>query len=387
MPAPTTVTYRRDLLGRVIATGDAANPALHGAWTYRADGSLATETLGTTGGTRTFTYDALGRPTGITEAAQALSWSYRKDGAATGPYADGNISAETVSYNASGFAAGATPPAGSTVKYAYDAYGRLTGATSTSRPALDQAATYDGDGNLATLAMAGTTQSYAYTAGTNRLSAAGGQSYTHDIAGRVTAAAGTALVRDPATGQVRKATKGATTIAFLYGPSGRQVLATSGTTRRLQVRDGSGAPLAEYEAGTGAPALAHVHGATGRIALWAPDQLHAISKDLRGSTPLPFLWGGWRRRPAKSLHVFGEGGARRATGGDGVIPDEPRRNAPARRSGIAGGAGRLFAERSRLLAWLGRDDGEWEGGATLHPPQLVAPALCYAPSSPHPRGE
>ena len=138
MPAaPASMTYRRDLLGRVIACGDAASPALHGAWTYRADGSLATEVLGTTGGTRTFTHDALGRPTGITEPAQTLSWSYRKDGAATGPYADGNISAETVSYNAASFAAGSAVPAGSTVKYAYDAFGRLTGATSTGRPALD----------------------------------------------------------------------------------------------------------------------------------------------------------------------------------------------------------------------------------------------------------
>ena len=323
MPAPP-VTSRRDLMVR-LCRAMSATPDI-GARRYRADGCLAAETLGAASPkvARAFAYDALGRPTSLDETAQTLAWSYRKDGAATGPYGDGNILAETVSYKAAGFAAGTTPPAGSSVSYAYDAFGRLTQASSTNRPALNQTAAYDGDGNLSTLATAGTTQTYAYTAGTNRLSSAGGQSYTHDAAGQVTSAAGTALVRDPVTGRVRKATKGATTIALLYGPSGRQVLATSGTTRRLQVRDGGGIPLAEYEAvGTGAAslALAHVHGTTGRIAVWTGNQTYAISTDIRGSTRLAYDAAG---KAAAWLSYRAYGTADAAATSTGALTDKLR---------------------------------------------------------------
>ena len=134
-------------------------------------------------------------------------------------------------------------------------------------------------------------------------------------------------MRDPVTGQVRRATKGANTLAFLYGTRGRQVLATSGSgataVKRLQVRDGSGAPLAEYEA-TGAGAatltLAHIQGATGRIALWASDQLYAISKDLRGSTRLAYLAG----KAAAWLNYRAYGTLDAAASSTGTLTDKLR---------------------------------------------------------------
>ena len=43
MPAPTSVLYRRDLLGRLVAAGTAADPKAFGAWSYRGDGALATK--------------------------------------------------------------------------------------------------------------------------------------------------------------------------------------------------------------------------------------------------------------------------------------------------------------------------------------------------------
>jgi RHS repeat-associated protein len=304
MPFPTTVLYRRDLLGRVVAAGDATSPALYGAWSYRADGALATETLGTGAAavTRSFAYDGLGRPASIAEPAQDLSWSYRRGGASSQPFADGRIAAETVTYKPAAFPAGAAVPPGSTIVYAYDAAGRLISARSADRPALDQAASYDGDGNLTSLSAGSASQAYAYAAGTNRLAAvtpAGGaaRAYAHDAAGRVAMAAGAALVRDPVSGQVRRATKGASSLAFFYDAGGRQVLATSGGAagaKRLQLRDGAGAPLAEYEAqGPAAAALtlAHVPGATGRIAMWASGELYGISKDPRGSLRLAYLAG------------------------------------------------------------------------------------------------
>src|SRR5215217_2374832 len=160
--SPTTVLYRRDLLGRIVAAGDGPDPKAFGAWTYNPDGSLASETLGAGAGavTRSFTYDGLGRPVRLAEPAATLDVSYRKGGAFDGatPYADGNIAAEKITYSAAAFPAGSTLPPGSTTVYAYDAWGRLTSATSADRPALNVAPAYDADGNLTTLAQAGTSR-------------------------------------------------------------------------------------------------------------------------------------------------------------------------------------------------------------------------------------
>src|SRR5215207_9533678 len=129
MPSPTTVLYRRDLLGRIVAVGDSADPAAFAAWSYNADGSVASEMLKAGGGTavtRRFAYDGLGRPVELVEPAATLDVSYRRGGAfdAGAPYANDAISAEKVSYAAGAFPAGAKP-ADSTTRYVYDA---LTGS-------------------------------------------------------------------------------------------------------------------------------------------------------------------------------------------------------------------------------------------------------------------
>jgi RHS repeat-associated protein len=303
--APTTVLYRRDLLGRIVAAGDGSDPKAFGAWSYNADGSLASETLKAGGGavTRSFTYDGLGRPVRLAEPAAALDVSYRKGGAFDGttPYADGSIAAERITYSAAGFPAGTALPPGSTTTYAYDAWGRLTGATS-DRPALNVAAAYDGDGNLTSLAQAGTSRAYAYAGATNRLATvtpAGGpaQPYAHDAAGGVTAAGGTTLVRDPATRQLQRATKGGQAVTILRdggGQAAMTVVSAAGVTRkRLTLRDGSGTPLTDHEVtGAGAASLTvtQIHGPTGRIVMWIGGTLYVVSTDLRGSTR--FLYAG-----------------------------------------------------------------------------------------------
>jgi large repetitive protein len=186
--------------------------------------------------------------------------------------------------------------------YGYDAYGRLASATSADRPALDAAAAYDADGNLTSLAQAGMSRAYAYAGNTNKLASvtpAGGpaQPYAHDAVGAVTDSGDTTLVRDPATGQARRATKAGQTVTTLRDGRGRAVLITTGTgttaTRRLTLRDGSGTPLIEHEIkGTGAASLtaAQIHGPTGRIVLWIDGALYVVSRDLRRSTR--FLYAG-----------------------------------------------------------------------------------------------
>src|SRR5215218_3919999 len=242
--SPATVLYPRDLLGRIVAAGNGSDPKAFGAWSYNADGSLASETLKAGGGavTRSFTYDGLGRPVRLAEPAATLEVSYRKGGAFDGttPYADGNVAAERITYSAAGFPTGTALPPGSTTTYAYDSWGRLTSATSADRPALNVAAAYDGDGNLTSLAQAGTSRAYSYAGTSNKLTTvtpAGSpaQSYAHDAAGAVTAAGETALVRDPVTGQAQRASKGGQAVTILRDGGGRAamtVVSAAGVTRK-----------------------------------------------------------------------------------------------------------------------------------------------------------
>ena len=142
-----------------------------GAWSYRGDGALATETLKAGEGAtiaRSFAHDGLGRPVSIDEPALTQTIAYRKDGDAAKPYADGGIAAETVAYKAAGFPSGTIPP-GSTTTYTYDGFGRLTTARSGSVRCLNVDAAYDGNGNLDSLAQAGASRAYDYHDGTNRL--------------------------------------------------------------------------------------------------------------------------------------------------------------------------------------------------------------------------
>ncbi len=293
MPPPSTVCYRRDLLGRIVAAGDEDNPSLYGSWTYRSDGQLAAETLGSGRILRTFVHDSLGRPTGITEPAQDLGWSFRHEGMDTAPFANGGISSETVSYKPAAFPAGASLPQAATVTYTYDAFGRMTHASSAQRPALDQVAAYDANGNLSSLSGGSAAQAFVYVPGTNRLASVAPagvlpRTFHQDAAGRVTTAGATRLVRDPATGRVRRARTASHVADLLAGPWGKALHVTGdGRSRRLEIGDLAGRPLVAFQAGATSVAT-HVHGATGRIALWLDGALYAISKDLRDSTRIAY---------------------------------------------------------------------------------------------------
>jgi RHS repeat-associated protein len=294
-PAPTTVLYRRDLLGRIIAAGTPADPKAFGAWSYRGDGALHTETLkagegaGVTPIERSFGYDPLGRPVSIDEPAMRLEVSYRQDGDTAHPYANGGITAETVTYHAAGFPAGAVVPSSSATAYTYDAFRRLVRASSTGRPVLNVEANYDDNGNLTSLAQTGATQTYSYDEGTSRLAkvtpdGSPARAYAHDAAGAVTDAGGAILVHDPATRRMRRGTRGKESVSVLRDGRGRIVLTIHGAAKRLTLRDGRGAIL--LDRGSASLAAAHIHGTTGRIGLWTGGGLRAVSKDLRGSTRL-----------------------------------------------------------------------------------------------------
>jgi RHS repeat-associated protein len=292
--APTTVQYRRDLLGRLVAAGTATDPNAFGSWSWRGDGALAQETLkagGTAEVMRSFAHDGLARPVSIDEPAMTQTISFRRDGDAAKPYAGGGIAAEAVTYKAAGFPAGAAPPS-STTSYTYDAFGRLTKAGSSERPALEVDASYDGNGNLGSLVQAGESRSYEYVDGTNKLDAVmvpgKKQTYAHDPSGAVTSAAGTTLVRDPATGRMRRGKKGEQSLSVLRDGRGRIALTVQGSAKRFSLRDNAGAVLWAKEGA--AAATVHVHGATGRIGLWNGTANFAVSKDLRGSTSI--LYGG-----------------------------------------------------------------------------------------------
>ena len=109
-------------------------------------------------------------------------------------------------------------------------------------------------------------------------------------------------MRDPATGQLRRATKSGATLGVLRDARGRIALATTAAGKRLVMRDAQGAILSEVE--DGGAVTTHVHGASGRIGLATGTTAYAVSKDLRGSTR--FLYGA-DGRPATWLAYLAGG--------------------------------------------------------------------------------
>ena len=293
-PSLTTISYRRDLLGRIVAAGrDAQDPAGLGAWRYNADGTVASETLA--GGVeRRFFYDGLRRPVRLSEPAFDCALSYRQDGDPAKPYSNGAISAEHVAYKPEAFAAGEVPPSPLVTSYTYDPYRRLAKATAT-RADAGLAASYDANGNLQGLAAGAATLAFAYD-DANRLrtvthSAGRQESFDHDAAGRVVRAGERVLVRAPETGQLRWGSSAAGTVSFLHDARGWPALALADGTWRLQLRDAAGSLLIEFEKGAGGaavPTLAHGHGALGLAATWLIDTLYAMAGDVRGSARIAY---------------------------------------------------------------------------------------------------
>ncbi|MBI3286313.1 MAG: RHS repeat protein, partial [Burkholderiales bacterium] len=244
-----TLSISRDGLGRITAITPPSGTALRysyvagstdarlatmsdasGAtsWAYDSNGGLTskTQTLGTVSKTLSISRDSLGRATLVTyPSGTTLAFSYSGDkvaslavngvsllsnisyaplsGSATGwrwgngaSYQrgidqDGRVASVTLGnatrsyqYDAAGQLTGHSDAGARAAAYGYDAAGRVVAYTGV---AGNQTYSYDANGNRLSSSFAGATASYTITAGTNRIAAGNGYSYSYFADGAIAA--------------------------------------------------------------------------------------------------------------------------------------------------------------------------------------------------------
>ncbi|MCH5672358.1 LamG-like jellyroll fold domain-containing protein [Streptomyces gilvus] len=166
------------------------------AYTYNADGQMATRTTtGTAGsGTSTFDYDYAGRLKSATTGSATTSYGYDANGNRT------SAGSDTATYNARneltsvtrgsatttyGYTARGTTSSitsgGSTTTYTSDAFDELTGTSAGG------SYSYDGLGRLATATSGGKNATFSYADGTNNAVSDGAQDFARDPAGALLA--------------------------------------------------------------------------------------------------------------------------------------------------------------------------------------------------------
>jgi RHS repeat-associated protein len=286
--AKLAVRMTRDLRGRVTSVGTAEAPQRFAAYAYRADSSVAKETLGAGTLSRSFAYDAMGRLATLDDPAFSVVLGYRVDGKAAGPYADGRVTAEATQWKPATFAGGNAPGAASRT-YGFDKFGRLATATSPDRPAQALQQGSDGDGNILSREVGGAKPStYDYGPGTNRLKAvtppAGAAvPLAHDQDGAVSVVGTTAIRHDGPGGRASQLRTQAASLAYQASADGERVLKRvtgEDALKRLTVRSGA-ATLMEVDS-EGRQEI-YVRGPTGLVALVVDGEDHAVSQDQRGS--------------------------------------------------------------------------------------------------------
>ncbi|MFJ9902304.1 LamG-like jellyroll fold domain-containing protein [Streptomyces sp. NPDC101152] len=224
------------------------------AYTYNADGQIATRTTtGTAGsGTSTYDYDYAGRLKSATTGSSTTSYGYDANGnrtsagSTTATYNARNQltsvtngpATTTYGYTARGTTSSVTS-SGSTTTFTSDAFDELTGTSTGSSYG------YDGLGRLTTAASGGRNATFTYADGTNNAVSDGAQDFARDPAGgllAVSAADGTGagLALTDSHGDVTgtfTATGTALTGSTAYDAYGTPT-ATSGTRTDLGYQSG-----------------------------------------------------------------------------------------------------------------------------------------------------
>ncbi len=254
-PDNRVATYTRDILGRITQVSYTVNGStsiLTQARTYRADGLLATQTVGS-GLTESRTYDQQGRMTNWTLGGETRTYTYD---------ANSNVQTRTLPTE--------------TRTYVYDPEDRLTEDRLTAGSGTTNTLVYDLNGNRTKL----NTTAYLYTANTNRLTKVGTKvvtldpsgnttqdnlsyNYTYDAAGRLKEARSGKTLKGTYTynhqHQRTRKVAGKTTTVYHYGLNGEILAETTptGTLIRAYVHDDS-APIAQVTKGT-TDTLAYLH--------------------------------------------------------------------------------------------------------------------------------
>jgi RHS repeat-associated protein len=210
-----------------------------------ADGKATSLTLN---GSTTILSNALYRPFGST-----LGWTWGNSTLAVREYdTDGKVTdvdsagLKTYSYDDAFRITGIVDGSNSALSqaYGYDNLDRLTSATGT---ALNQAWTYDANGNR--LSQGGAASStYVVSSTSNRLSSVSGavtRAYSYDLAGN-TVADGAATFTYDDSGRMVSATKGGVTAAYKHNALGQRVRKTIGSVNTYFAYDEAGRLVGEY---------------------------------------------------------------------------------------------------------------------------------------------
>jgi RHS repeat-associated protein len=265
----------RDAAGRLIGVGTPGNPDRFVSYVFGDLGEVKERRLDDGQIVQTFSYTASGQLEHMSDSKyfeQALT--YRNDG---------QISRVDVGYGDE-----ATRTVAS-YHYDYDRYGQLI------RTTADDAASdhnlqvaYDPNGNITQFTRKQSTTTYAYYAGTNRIMNVdgGGNDYTYDARGNVTAIAPrnvSSIVYDAFTAKPRCMTADGTTRCYEYGPSDERVYksGSGGALPRLYVRGAGSSLLAEV---TSAGPSLYVRGNGGLVARKDADGWVFYIRDYLGST-------------------------------------------------------------------------------------------------------
>ena len=177
----------------------------------------------------------------------AWAWGYNE----FGQLGDGTTTSRLLPVQVSGLSNVATVGAGAyhslavtggtrtqALTYDYDRLPRLTGATLVGSAAGPTTYEYDPAGNRKTRTKAGASTSYTYDKA-DRITAAGGVSYTVNAAGNLAARGSDSFAYDQAH-RLTSATVGGTTSTYTYDGDGKRASTTSGATTTRYVYDAAG---------------------------------------------------------------------------------------------------------------------------------------------------
>ena len=247
----TTATYAYDAtgkLGLLSTLTDANGRVLTHSYTNRNQLYAVSETAGTT----TYSYDAAGHETGITNPnGTTVTKVYDNAGRLTS-VTNKNSSATTLSsfsyvYNSNGLRSSVTEADSSVVNYGYDGGSRLTSETRTGTSPFSVSYTLDGEGNRLSQTSGSATTAFTYSNDdelTATSSGTGGfvNSYSYNANGEQTGRTLSGIAYSLSydyNGQISQITQGASTTSFTYDPEGRRVSRTAGGTTTKFVFSGS----------------------------------------------------------------------------------------------------------------------------------------------------
>lgn len=306
--AAYSVTYKRDMLNRIVGVGRPGDDFAFGRYGYNGHGNVATEELNASSPTariaRQMRYDALGNLIGIEDPFATYGYSYRANGADTGPYLDGSLTAESTRFNAAGFAPGQAPR---NFRYDYvnDPFARLRSASASDPDSHAPLApwnvdvnAYDADNSILALTSAGQRYDYERANDTHRVrrivatpAGATRTTYSYDAYGSVSRVAGATTIDyeyDPFTKLPRRAeVKGGPTVQYSMTADGhraiKSVRTAQGTRTALSLGIARGPYVELTRAGGPETSRRYIWGPLGLLGIDTGTDTLLLARDRLGS--------------------------------------------------------------------------------------------------------